>query len=206
MRPRKQATLLRIMLIVLCSGWAGCSAPSVAPRDEKPNMVRGDRSKSAPRRSSEERPKAFIEEKGPFETDRSLVEQQMARGQESHQQYHSRHSLKIQSFSHPACDTIPQHKRSACPLAAVSWSSSTEVPGGAVVRTKQTIKPTAFRLHLICHVAYGQAHSDHQHCPLHQPGIRLRLLKEREGYALHLLTSNKSAVPQLRAQVKKLLN
>ena len=186
--------------IFLCIVMLGCSHGEAADKPPaQPSFVRGDVKKSGSRKASEERPQPWDEEKRRFPEDGLNLEGYQQRAHSEHTESHSRSSLSMESFSHPACAALDRQDRTTCPLTRLKWSGFKEVAGGASVMVsaaRQAVR--RLRRMVLCHVAFGKARGHRKGCPLHLAGVRTRVTWKDGQAVLMLTTANKERVEDLR--------
>jgi hypothetical protein len=66
--------------------------------------------------------------------------------------------------------------------------------------------PERLRLRLLCHVAYGQAASGEDGCPLHVAKVRVAVTESRGRLIVRIVTDDPSRVDDLRRNVKQLVS
>lgn len=185
---------------LLLLGCAGDKTPPPEPEQES-SLWRGDRENSPSRRTSEERPKPWEEQTSPLGTDRMALDELADRRRRRHAEAHSRQDLRLESFSHPACDALRPEQRKGCPMLFPGWTKMREVEGGIALEAPSV--PPNYRMQLLCHIAFGAAGSGETSCPLHVPGVRARLATDPRGTTL-VLTAPPSQLEELRRRVQQL--
>ena len=203
------ATWPALTLVLMLGCAASARDEGTTPHPEQTTLLAGDRSRTSSRKASENRPHPWEEEKGVFQADRLDLEPYVARRRAQHREEHSKQTMIVSSFSHPACNGVPAAARSRCPLLMVAWSESREVPGGMELEARVKAGLDAGRLHriVLCHVAYGKvtAHSDS--CPFHVKGVRstVRPRARDTRMVLTITTTDPQRVDPLRERIKALL-
>ncbi len=201
MPPFKPISLLSLLLIISCGHGKAGEEP-----EPKTSFVRGDVSKSPSRRTSEERPQPWDEEKRRFQEDGLNLDGYEEKVRSEHAESHGRSNLSMESFSHPACAALKKEDRTVCPLLRLTWSAFREVPGGATISVGAEQKAVRWlRWLVLCHVAFGKAQGHKRGCPFHLPGVRARVLWEKGRAALLLTTEDKDRVGELRDRLEHLV-
>jgi len=182
----------------------GCPGSRASERES--SIFRSNSPKSTPRRTAEDRPTSFKKEKGPFEADRMLINSYAHRTTPAHGEVHGNQALEFDGFSHPACLGIPRKQRAGCPLSDVKWTNFKDIPQGIALEAGSRMENLGFfRLRLLCHIAFGATHGKKASCPLHFPGVQVRLVKVHGSrIVLHIMTSDSSGEAALRKLVRRI--
>lgn len=180
----------------------GCSGPQ---RTEKGSLFRSDSPKSAPRRTSENRPSPVKKEKSPFESDRMLINVHRHRSAASHGESHGRQALELDGFSHPACAGIAKQEKVRCPLSDIKWTNIRDIPGGVAMDARSGPPESGrYRMRLLCHMAFARSNNVATFCPLHMQSVLVKLLVKGSVTTLQIVTTNKNEHTDLRKLIRRL--
>ena len=193
--------LLGAMTMLLCQ----CSGKSAS--EHRGTLLRSGSPESGPRRAAANRPIGFKEDKGPFESDRMLINAHMYRTAASHGESHGRQALELDGYSHPACVGFSRQIKVRCPLSEIKWKRFKDIPGGIFMEARsRSQKLGQYRRRLLCHMAFGATRDDKAVCPLHLGSIRVKLLGSDSRMVLQLVTMNKEQIQGLRKLVRRLFD
>lgn len=79
------------------------------------------------------------------------------------------------------------------------------IKGGVLLISATKVKnPGSYRMHLLCHVAFGGSHGDADQCPLHHRGVRVHLKVSASGTELKLQHDAPKRASDIRSLVSRL--
>ena len=188
---------LRLSLVSFaCLTLAGCLSPAARREQQRPEVMPGGReTESAERRTAAARPKPWVEEKGPFDADRTGVEPYRAQRQTAEHKH--RGALSTQ-------ECVRLEERYACPLLAHKWQARDVAGGIELTVAAKRAQADQVRDLVRCHDAYArQGKGDG--CLTQLMPVTITGGYDGKSMRLRLVTERGDRVDDLRQRVRELI-
>jgi hypothetical protein len=166
---------------------------------------RGERETSESVKASKARPTPGDDAAHPLESDRFAFGEAIERRRSQHRSEHGEWSLRLESFSHPACAGVEAAQRRRCPLLSVRWGTSKDCPGGVELELREPRQEIGeLRREMLCHLAFARSATGSR-CPLHLEGVQVRSMRRGERWVFQIVVEGAEAVRELRSRLRALL-